>query len=329
MKKFGIIGAGAWGIALAISLEKNGCPVSLWHHNEGKSKELDLERKAPKLNNIRISDKIKFVPTIDEILSNEILIYASPTQEFDRITQRIQKIKTLETPLVITCKGIDISSKKLLTDISNKNLPGCIPMILSGPGFAIDLANGLPTALTLAATSNEALRNVGELMANNSLRPYYNDDIIGVQIGGALKNIIAIATGIAMGKRLGDGAIASLITRGMNEIITFGMAMGAKRETFFGLSGIGDLVLTATNMKSRNTKLGNQIGVSNGLKNTPEDLTEGFYTTSAVYKISKEKNIKLPIIDAVYNILYNNGSVDNEIGLLMNRPLRDENTNKS
>ncbi len=180
----------------------------------------------------------------------------------------------------------------------------------------------------MASNSQSALENVGQLLASNNFRPYFNDDIVGVQIGGALKNVIAIATGIAMGKKLGDGAVASLITRGMNEIITFGMIMGAKKETFFGLSGLGDLVLTATNLKSRNTKLGNQIGISDGLKNSSRDLTEGFYTTNAVYNISKKKEIKLPIIDAVYNILYNNGSVDKEIGLLMNRPLRDENTSK-
>ena len=243
--------------------------------------------------------------------------------------KKIQKIENISVPLVIACKGIDTSSNKLLTDISKENLPMSTPIILSGPGFAIDLANGLPTALTLASKSDSMLEYVGELMASNNFRPYFNDDIIGVQIGGALKNVIAIATGIAMGKKLGDGAIASLITRGMNEIISFGIEMGAKKETFFGLSGLGDLVLTATNLKSRNTRLGRQIGITDGLKNTSSDLTEGFYTTNAVYNISKKKKVKLPIIDAVYNILYNGASVDDEIGLLMNRPLRDENARKN
>ena len=151
---------------------------------------------------------------------------------------------------MIACKGIDVSSNKLLTEISKENLPDCIPVILSGPGFAIDLANGLPIAVTLASKSYTTLESVGDLLASNNFRPYFNDDVIGVQIGGALKNVIAIATGMAIGKKLGDGAVASLITRGMNEIIMFGMAMGGKKETFFGLSGLGDLVLTATNLKS-------------------------------------------------------------------------------
>ena len=328
MKKVGIIGAGAWGIALGISLEKNGCAVCLWHYDKQKLEKLNFERTTSKLNNITISEKIKFTDSLEEVLNSDTLIYASPTQQFDTITQKIRTIKSINKPLVIACKGIDITSNKLLTEISNENLPDCIPVILSGPGFAIDLANGHPIAVTLASNSHSTLENVGQLLANNNFRPYFNDDVVGVQIGGALKNVIAIATGIAMGKKLGDGAVASLITRGMNEIITFGMIMGAKKETFFGLSGLGDLVLTATNLKSRNTKLGNQIGISDGLKNSSKDLTEGFYTTNAVYNISKKKKIKLPIIDAVYNILYNNGSVDNEIGLLMNRPLRDENTSK-
>lgn len=329
MKKVGIIGAGAWGIALAISLEKKGHSVSLWHHDEKKLEKLYTERRTSKLENIIISKKIQFISSLEKIIINDVVIYASPTQEFDKITQKIQKIENINLPLVIACKGIDTSSNKLLTDISKENLPMSTPIILSGPGFAIDLANGLPTALTLASKSDSMLEYVGELMASNNFRPYFNDDIIGVQIGGALKNVIAIATGIAMGKKLGDGAIASLITRGMNEIISFGIEMGAKKETFFGLSGLGDLVLTATNLKSRNTRLGNQIGITDGLKNTSNDLTEGFYTTNAVYNISKKKKIKLPIIDAVYNILYNGGSVDDEIGLLMNRPLRDENARKN
>ena len=329
MKRVGIIGAGAWGIALAISLEKKGHSVCLWHYDEKKLERLYTERRTSKLENIIISNKIQFISSLEKVIKNDVVIYASPTQEFDKITQKIQKIENINVPLVIACKGIDTSSNKLLTDISKENLPMSTPIILSGPGFAIDLANGLPTALTLASKSDSMLEYVGELMASNNFRPYFNDDIIGVQIGGALKNVIAIATGIAMGKKLGDGAIASLITRGMNEIISFGIEMGAKKETFFGLSGLGDLVLTATNLKSRNTRLGNQIGITDGLKNTSNDLTEGFYTTNAVYNISKKKKIKLPIIDAVYNILYNGASVDDEIGLLMNRPLRDENARKN
>ena len=329
MKKVGIIGAGAWGIALGISLERNGNSVTLWHHDMLKSKKINFERKTPKLENINISKKIKFTSSLEEVLNSDTVVYASPTQEFDKITKNINKITNLDTPLVIACKGIDVSSNKLLTEISKENLPDCIPVILSGPGFAIDLANGLPIAVTLASKSYTTLESVGDLLASNNFRPYFNDDVIGVQIGGALKNVIAIATGMAIGKKLGDGAVASLITRGMNEIIMFGMAMGGKKETFFGLSGLGDLVLTATNLKSRNTRLGNQIGNSDELKNISKDLTEGFYTTNAVFNISKKKKIRLPIIDAVYNILYNNGSVDNEIGLLMNRPLRNENASKN
>ena len=161
-------------------------------------------------------------------------------------------------------------------------------------------------------------------MANNNFRPYYNSDLIGVQVGGALKNIIAIATGVAMGKKLGDGAVASLVSRGINEIITFGVALGANKDTFLGLSGLGDLVLTATNMKSRNTQLGFQIGSSNQFENKVENLTEGIYTTKAVYNMAKELNLSLPIIEGVYNIIYNRHSVNDVINLLLNRPLKKE-----
>ena len=151
-----------------------------------------------------------------------------------------------------------------------------------------------------------------------------NNDLIGVQVGGALKNIIAIATGVAMGKKLGDGAVASLVSRGINEIITFGVALGANKDTFLGLSGLGDLVLTATSMKSRNTQLGFQIGSSNQFENKVENLTEGIYTTKAVYNMAKELNLSLPIIEGVYNIIYNRHSVNDVINLLLNRPLKKE-----
>jgi glycerol-3-phosphate dehydrogenase (NAD(P)+) len=214
----------------------------------------------------------------------------------------------------------------LLEQINKINLPNCPTLILSGPGFAIDIANNLPTALTLAGKSNELLERVGHIMANNNFRPYYNSDIIGVQVGGALKNIIAIATGIAMGSKLGDGAIASLVSRGINEIITFGVALGANKDTFLGLSGLGDLVLTATNLKSRNTQLGFQIGSSNQFESKVENLTEGIYTTKAVYNMAKELNLSLPIIEGVHNILYNRNSVNDVINLLLNRPLKKEYT---
>ena len=154
MKKVGIIGAGAWGIALGISLEKNGCAVCLWHHDKQKLRKLNSERKTPKLDGIIISEKIKFTDSLEEVLNSDTLIYASPTQEFDIITQKIRIITSINKPLVIACKGIDINSNKLLTEISKENLPDCIPVILSGPGFAIDLANGHPIAITLASHSH-------------------------------------------------------------------------------------------------------------------------------------------------------------------------------
>ena len=324
MSKIGILGAGAWGIALGMNANKNGHDICIWHYNKDKASLLNKNRKTSSLKEINIPKEINFVSNLRELIGSDILIYASPTQSFDGITKEIKEINNLKIPLVIASKGIDTKNNLLLEQINKINLPNCPTLILSGPGFAIDIANNLPTALTLAGKSNELLERVGHIMANNNFRPYYNSDLIGVQVGGALKNIIAIATGVAMGKKLGDGAVASLVSRGINEIITFGVALGANKDTFLGLSGLGDLVLTATNMKSRNTQLGFQIGSSNQFENKVENLTEGIYTTKAVYNMAKELNLSLPIIEGVYNIIYNRHSVNDVINLLLNRPLKKE-----
>ena len=324
MSKIGILGAGAWGIALGMNTYKNGHDICIWHYDKDKASLLNKNRKTSSLKEINIPKEINFVSNLRELIGSDILIYASPTQSFDGITREIKEINNLKIPLVIASKGIDTKNNLLLEQINKINLPNCPTLILSGPGFAIDIANNLPTALTLAGKSNELLERVGHIMANNNFRPYYNSDLIGVQVGGALKNIIAIATGVAMGKKLGDGAVASLVSRGINEIITFGVALGANKDTFLGLSGLGDLVLTATNMKSRNTQLGFQIGSSNQFENKVENLTEGIYTTKAVYNMAKELNLSLPIIEGVYNIIYNRHSVNDVINLLLNRPLKKE-----
>ena len=324
MSKIGILGAGAWGIALGMNANKNGHDICIWHYDKDKASLLNKNRKTSSLKEINIPKEINFVSNLKELIGSDILIYASPTQSFDGITKEIKEINNLKIPLVIASKGIDTKNNLLLEQINKINLPNCPTLILSGPGFAIDIANNLPTALTLAGKSNELLERVGHIMANNNFRPYYNSDLIGVQVGGALKNIIAIATGVAMGKKLGDGAVASLVSRGINEIITFGVALGANKDTFLGLSGLGDLVLTATNMKSRNTQLGFQIGSSNQFENKVENLTEGIYTTKAVYHMAKELNLSLPIIEGVYNIIYNRHSVNDVINLLLNRPLKKE-----
>lgn len=324
MSKIGILGAGAWGIALGMNANKNGHDICIWHYDKDKASLLNKNRKISSLKEINIPKEINFVSNLRELIGSDILIYASPTQSFDGITKEIKEINNLKIPLVVASKGIDTKNNLLLEQINKINLPNCPTLILSGPGFAIDIANNLPTALTLAGKSNELLERVGHIMANNNFRPYYNSDLIGVQVGGALKNIIAIATGVAMGKKLGDGAVASLVSRGINEIITFGVALGANKDTFLGLSGLGDLVLTATNMKSRNTQLGFQIGSSNQFENKVENLTEGIYTTKAVYNMAKELNLSLPIIEGVYNIIYNRHSVNDVINLLLNRPLKKE-----
>mgnify|MGYP006111443135 CR=1 FL=1 len=323
-KKIGIIGAGAWGTAIAILAHKNGHNVSLWHYDYQKALLMKETRDCPYLLNVKINDSIIITDKLNDILDSDILIYAAPAQEFNSLTMKISESNSaFNNPVIIASKGIDNKINKLLDSICKHNLPNSNPVILSGPGFAEDIVKELPTALTIAAHDLKLANMVGNIFANEYFRPYFSTDLIGVQIGGALKNIIAIASGIAIGNNLGDGAVASIITRGLSEMTKFGIELGAKHETFNGLSGIGDLVLTATNRKSRNTKLGILIGSSKSIADYSL-LSEGVHTTNAVIHISKSLNIGMPITEAVYQIINNKYTAKEAISSLLKRPLRDE-----
>ena len=324
MKKIGIIGAGAWGTAIAILAFKNGHSVSLWHYDSKKASLMRETRNCPYLLNVKINDSIEITDKLADVLDSDLLIYAAPAQEFNTLSIKISESNPLfNNPIIIASKGIDNKLNKLLDSICVHNLPNSNPVILSGPGFAVDIANELPTALTIAAHDLKLANMIGAIFGNEYFRPYFSTDLIGVQIGGAVKNIIAIASGIAIGNKLGDGAVASIITRGLSEMTKFGIALGAKQETFNGLSGIGDLVLTATNKKSRNTQLGILIGSSESITDYSL-LSEGVHTTNAVINISKYLNIGMPITEAVYQIINNKYTAKEAISSLLKRPLRDE-----
>jgi glycerol-3-phosphate dehydrogenase (NAD(P)+) len=323
-KKIGIIGAGAWGTTIAILTCKNGHSVSLWHYNSKKALVMQETRNCPYLLNAKINDNIIITDKFNDILDSDILIYAAPAQEFNYLTIKIAEYNPIfNNPIIIASKGIDNKINKLLDSICKDNLPNSSPVILSGPGFAEDIVRELPTALTIAAHDLKLANMVGSIFANEYFRPYFSKDLIGVQVGGALKNVIAIASGITIGNKLGDGAVASIITRGLSEMTKFGIALGAKQETFNGLSGVGDLVLTATNKKSRNTKLGILIGSSESITDYSL-LSEGVHTTNAVMHISKYLDVRMPITEAVHQIINNKYTAKEAISSLLKRPLRDE-----
>ena len=230
--------------------------------------------------------------------------------------------------IIIASKGIEIESKLFLKDVVGKLINTENISILSGPCFSHEVVQNLPTAVTFASKSKKSFNTISTLIKNKNFRLYYSDDLIGCQVGGALKNIYAIASGITMGLNLGENAKSAIITRSFVEIYRFGESLGANKKTIFGLSGLGDLILTCNSIKSRNTKFGHLISTTN----TPnfkeilksQEITEGFFTVAAVYKIADQKKIDMPIMKSIYNILYNKYSIKDEINNLLERPITDE-----
>ncbi len=318
-----IIGAGRWGIALSKVFSVNFEEVYLYDTN----KELlnSLKTKKDPFFNTDLKENILFSDNIEEHFKADIVVISSPVQAIKTYIKALNK----EKKYIIASKGIDIEYLKtpldlfLIENIRKENL-----FVLSGPTFADEVILNKPTAIVLSTFFiNEEAFNLQKLLNLNTFRVYLNDDPIGVSYGGALKNIIAIAAGISDGLDFGENARASLITRGLQEMIRLGVLFGAKESTFYGLSGIGDLFLTASSNKSRNKRFGYLIaqGYSKeeALKNINQTV-EGYYTIKSAFYISKEKNIDLPITKALYNVLYEGNDLEKEIKWLLSREPKKE-----
>lgn len=297
-----IIGAGAWGSAITRAV--NGLVYS---HRQERVDEIN-----------HLHGKIKATSNLIEAMSNEIIFIAIPSRNIRDFCLRITGISG--KILIICAKAIEPESLKLMSEIIDEMLPGNHIAVLSGPNFADEIASGLPAATVIASSFSPKV--IAELFVGSNIRTYISDDIIGVQIGGAVKNVLAIACGIAMGRNLGENAKAALITRGLAEMTRLALRMGGKMDTMMGLAGLGDLVLTASSPKSRNMS----YGVSIGSNNTPDNskTVEGVMTAKSVHQLARKLEVEMPICNAVYQILYENAAIDQTIAELMNRPIRGE-----
>ena len=321
--KIGVVGGGVWGGALSKLLSNN--KISLFVRDPKVVKSINDYHFNSKLKNVVFNSNVSAEINFNLISEMDYIFIALPSQN---IREALNHINIKNKEIIITSKGIEIESCLLLSDIINQKKENSNISILSGPCFSDEVAQNLPTAVTLASKNKQSFEKISLLIPNKNFRMYYSDDLVGCQIGGALKNIYAIAAGITMGLNLGENAKSAIITRSFVEICKFGKVFDAKQETMFGLSGLGDLILTCNSIKSRNTKFGNKIATTN-ISNFKEilksqDITEGYYTVKAVNKIAEEKNIDMPIMKSIYNILYNNFSIDNEIRRLLERPITDE-----
>ena len=321
----GILGGGVWGSALARVLSKN--KVIIYARDKNIVKSINEHKLNPKLKYSSFNDNVSATDKIHNLQNVEFLFVALPAQNIREVLEK-SELNNKNQNVVICSKGIEISSSKFLTEVIKDILPSKSISILSGPSFSNEVSQNLPTAITLATNNNKNFESISNLIDNKNFRVYYSSDIIGIQIGGALKNIYAIAAGITQGLTLGENAKSALITRSFAEMTRFAETFGADKNTLFGLSGLGDLILTCGSSSSRNTQFGIKIA-SSKYDNFSEllqsqEVTEGYYTVEAVYNIAKNKKIDMPIMEAIYNIIYKRYDLKEEIVKLLSRPLRDE-----
>ena len=325
MEKIGILGGGVWGSALAKLLSNN--KICIYARDKQTVKSINDHRFNPKLKYAVFNENVTSTENTKTFNSPKYLFIALPSQTVREVLTNLS-LTNEDQEIIIASKGIEISTSSLLSEVVNNTTRSKKISILSGPCFSDEVAQNLPTAATFASNNRESFRRVNSLIQNKNFRLYYSDDLVGCQVGGALKNIYAIAAGITQGLNLGENAKSALITRSFVEISRFGKALGAKQQTMFSLSGLGDLILTCNSLKSRNTSFGQVIATiakpdfKDILKS--QEITEGYYTVKAVKQISEEKKIDMPIMQSVYNILYNFHSIKDEIKNLLERPVADE-----
>ena len=328
LQTVGIVGGGAWGTALCVSARRAGRDVILWAYEPETVAEINEQhRNSLYLPGVKLDPAIKATAKLGDVAACDLVLMVTPAQELRAIGGELRPFMRADQPLVIGAKGIEQSTGQLLSEVIAEVLPQVQTAVLSGPSFAAEIARGLPAAVTLATASETQGRALAHSLSHFSFRCYWSDDVAGAELGGALKNVYAIAAGIVAGKRLGASAHAALVTRGFAEMVRFGAALGARRETMTGLSGLGDLVLTCGSPQSRNMSLGIALGEGRSLSEVlmPRlSVTEGIYTASAVVEMAAARGIEMPIALAVHAVVSGLATVDEAIDALLARPLRPE-----
>ncbi|MCE2510897.1 MAG: NAD(P)-dependent glycerol-3-phosphate dehydrogenase [Alphaproteobacteria bacterium] len=328
MMRIGIVGAGAWGTALAQVIRRQGKETVLYAREPEVIKTIrETSENTIYLPGIKLDSGIDATDALDVVADADALLLTTPAQYLRQTTESLARYLTDNTPVVICAKGIEEKSGALMSEIIGATLPEAPLAVLSGPTFAAEVARGLPTAATLASRDKVAGKKLLAILGSPRFRTYLSDDVIGAQIGGAVKNVLAIACGIVEGRRLGENARAALITRGLAEILRLGVALGGHPKTFMGLSGLGDLTLTCNSRQSRNLSLGVALGEGKPLKEIlagRKFVTEGVYTARAIPELAKRHGLEMPIADAVCDVLHRGADIDLTIAGLLARPLGEE-----
>ena len=327
MKNIAIIGSGTWGVALAMHLSNIGHNVKLWAFMQEEADNINIERKCKFLPDVRINDNITCYTDIQKVVEGTDMILHVTPSKFVRETIKRYKDYVTNQPIIMCAKGFEAETLCTLSQIIEQEMPNSKYGIFSGPSHAEEVSVGIPTAIVIASKDEEVRNLVQETFMNEKMRVYTSDDVIGVELGGALKNIITFCAGIATEIDLGDNSFAALITRGLVEITRLGMAMGGKHDTFYGLSGLGDLIVTCMSEHSRNRRAGRLIGKGYTVEQARKEIgmvIESIDNIEVAYALSKKYNIEMPIVNAVYDVLYNGLEPRKAVTMLMTRAKKSE-----
>lgn len=322
-----IIGSGTWGVALAIHLARLDNTIKMWAFLPEEAESINKDKKYKNLPEAIIDDKIVAYTNIEEaIQGTDIILHVTPSK-FVRSTIKKYEKYVENQPIIMCAKGIEKYSLDTLSQVIEEELPDKKYGILSGPSHAEEVAMQIPTAVVFASKDEKLQNLVQDVFMNENMRVYSSSDVIGVEVGGALKNIIAFCAGIAIELNLGDNSFAALITRGLVEIRKLGIAMGGNQETFYGLSGLGDLIVTCMSEHSRNRRAGRLIGKGYTVEQAQKEIgmaIESIDNIEAAYQLSKKYNIEMPIVAAVYDVLYNGLEPREAVNMLMTRKRKSE-----
>jgi len=325
LERVAVIGGGAWGTALAQVAAADGRDVLLWALEDEVVSAVNKIHENPLfLKGLKLSPSIRATNNFSDLSAADLWLVVTPAQHMRAILGRLP---CKGKPLVLCSKGIEEGSGLMLHEVAREACPDSQVAVLSGPTFAHEVAAGLPTAVTVACEDEELGEQIRKRLAIPTFRTYWTDDVAGAEIGGAVKNVLAIACGVVEGRRLGLNARAALIARGFAEMTRFGLALGARRETLAGLSGLGDLVLTCSSTSSRNFSLGKAIGEGQSPAELMADrrtVAEGAHTAPVLDRIARERGIDMPIVAAVASLLSGKAGVDEVLGEMLSRPLRAE-----
>lgn len=328
MKNIAIIGSGSWGVALAIHLAKLGNKVKLWSFSEPEKDLINNEKRCKFLPNVEIPEGIECTTSYEEAINgSDFIIHVTPSKFTRDVVKEYKKYVTNQ-PIVICSKGFEKDTMLTLDEVVQEEIPNAKIAVLSGPSHAEEVSVAVPTLLVVASKYDSVLKLVQDTFMSSKMRIYTSKDVKGVELGGALKNIIAFCAGVSAGIGLGDNTFSALITRGLAELTRLGVALGGQKDTLYGLSGLGDLIVTCLSEHSRNRKAGKLIGQGLSLEETKKEVgmtIESIDNIEVAHELGKLHNIEMPIVEAVYGILYKGLKPDEAVDMLMNRARKKEN----